>query len=196
MSANERFIDLDQSLKHIITCLARSQTDLSTLVVQESEQTRQSITAGFDRLVQLHINERLYQDVIRSLFYPDITSRQAQIENEFDGIEDSYNWVFDEFQEKQRWSNFSEWLRSGNAVYWINGKAGSGKSTLMNYICNHNRKDELLKQWSAERRLLTPTFFFWNAGTRQQKTVDGLLRSIIYQMLEECSELIACFKVS
>lgn len=101
-----------------------------------------------------------------------------------------------QFRKQPRWDNFAEWLRSGSKVYWINGKAGSGKSTLMNYICQHPRKEELLKEWSAERGVLTPTFFFWNAGSRQQKTVDGLLRSLIYQILTQCRELISCFKVS
>lgn len=185
------FMDLNRDLQHIITCLAESRTELVTLVIQESTQTRQYIAARFDQLEE----ERLYRDVTQSLFYPDISSRQEQIEKEFDGIKDSYDWIFDESHKERRWSNFSEWLKSSNAVYWISGKAGSGKSTLMHYICNHPRKNELLKQWSAGRRLLTPTFFFWNAGSNQQKSIIGLLRSIIFQMLIECRELITCFKV-
>ncbi|KAL8724123.1 MAG: hypothetical protein Q9181_006974, partial [Wetmoreana brouardii] len=205
---NERFAKSDQSLKHVVTCLASSQTSLGTLVKQESEQIRQHINAQVAHLEQLHINECLYQEVTRSLFFPEISSRQEQVMTEFDGIENTYEWIFDEPstpdselenqseepQQQPHWANFPEWLRSGSKVYWINGKAGSGKSTLMNSICNHERTGDLLKQWSAKRRLLTPTFFFWNAGVRQQKTVDGLLRSLIYQMLTECRELIAFFK--
>lgn len=186
------FSKLDQDLQHIITCLAESQTNLATLVTHESAKTRQDLIAQFDRSE----SHRLYQEIKESLFYPDITSREDQIVENFDGIENSYDWVFDESQKKQPWSDFSEWLRSGKAVYWINGKAGSGKSTLMKYICDHSRKNELLKQWSASRRLLTATFFFWNAGTSLQKTIIGLLRSIIYQILTKCRELINYLKVS
>ncbi|KAI0126414.1 hypothetical protein BJ170DRAFT_733728 [Xylariales sp. AK1849] len=32
------------------------------------------------------------------------------------------------------WDNFLHWLESGEHVYWIGGKPGSGKSTLMKYI--------------------------------------------------------------
>lgn len=180
----------------MITCLAESQTNLTALVQYESDQTRQHIAAQHVEFKQLYIDDRLYKEITRSLFYSDITSRQEHIDREFHGIKDSFDWIFDESREGQRWSNFSEWLKSGNGVYWINGKAGSGKSTLMNYICNHDRKVELLTQWSADRQLLTPTFFFWNAGSDQQKTIDGLLRSIIYQILTECRELIVYFKVS
>lgn len=179
-------------------------------MVKESEQTRHYITTQIDRLERLHMDSRLYDGVTRSLFYSDIFSRQEQVDHEFDGIKDSYDWIFDEPQTPRSgsfdrrspqervapWDNFAHWLRSGHGVYWINGKAGSGKSTLMNYICNHNRKLELLREWCPERRLLTPTFFFWNAGTYMNKSIDGLLRSLTYQMLTECHDLIGCFKVS
>lgn len=198
-----RFANLDDTLKDIVIRLADSQTSLATLVQRESEQIRQQFAAQA-------ANGRLFEDVTRSLFFADITSRREQVANQFDGIGNSYEWVFSEppesasdsddqsekTQEEPHWDGFSEWLRAGNSVYWINGKAGSGKSTLMDYICNHEKKEEYLKQWSPNKRLLTPTFFFWNAGARQQKSIDGLLRSLIYQMLTECPSLITCFEVS
>lgn len=205
----ECFANLDQNLKHFISGLASSQASLEKLVKQELDQTHQNISKQVTRLEQFHLDETFYKDVISGLFYAEIFSRQEQVAHEFDGIEDSYEWIFDEpslksesnsqFKNPQRkfqWADFPEWLSSGSSVYWINGKAGSGKSTLMNYICDHKRTGELLKQWSGKRRLLTPIFFFWSAGVRLQKTIDGLLRSIIYQILKECRELIACFKVS
>lgn len=147
---------------------------------------------------------------MRSLFYPEIFSRQEQIENVFDGTKNSYDWIFDKPPGREidntnqanspavapMWNDFAGWLESGHGIYWINGKAGSGKSTLMNHICSHSRRLELLKEWSSHRRLITPSFFFWNSGSRQQKTIDGLLRSLIYQMLNQCRQLITCFDVS
>ena len=179
-------------------------------MVQESTQTRHIITAQIGRVEKLQIGDRRYEEVVNSLFYPDISSRQEQVDSQFDGITNSYDWIFDDpqthrqesddkyssQQQERRWDDFARWLKSGHGVYWINGKAGSGKSTLMNYICNHSRRLELLGQWCSDRRLLTPTFFFWNAGTRLQKSVDGLLRSLLYQMLKECRELVECFSVS
>lgn len=220
LKTNKNFTELNESLKSFITGLANSQTSLDTLVSSqmslgalvkhEAEQIRQCISAQSAHLERLDIEECFYQKFIRSLFYAEIFSRQEHVAYEFDGIENSYEWVFEEPsavdsnpnhqfinpRNQPPWANFSEWLRSGSRVYWISGKAGSGKSTLMNYIRNHKQKKELLEQWSAERRLLTPTFFFWNAGVRQQKTIEGLLRSLIYQILTECRELIACFKVN
>ena len=177
---------------------------------QESENTRRHTTAEADRVETRLIGDRRYHEIINDLFYPDISSRQEQVGDQFDGIDNSYDWIFDDprtlrlnssdadppHKQSPRWDDFASWLRSGQAVYWINGKAGSGKSTLLNHICTHSRTLELLRKWGANRRLITPTFFFWNAGSRLQKSIDGLLRSLVYQMLKECPELIGCFNVS
>lgn len=203
---DKSFANLDTNLKHLVTCLANSQTSLAKLVVQESEKTRDRI----DRLQKFQIDERRYREIVDILSYPDISARQVQIDHQFDGIENSYDWIFDEPQTRPSlssdrttpqeqgplWDDFARWLKSGHGVYWINGKAGSGKSTLMNYICTHKRRVELLKEWCSTRRLLTPMFFFWNSGSLLQKSIDGLLRSLIHQMIEECRELIGCLIVS
>jgi len=159
---------------------------------------------------QHRLDHRLYDEVTRSLFYPDIFSRQEQVGHIFDGIENSYDWIFQEPRTREvgennqdfngtkvpLWNDFAAWLKSGQGLYWINGKAGSGKSTLMNYICQHSRRLDYLNEWCPDRLLLTPSYFFWAAGSRQQKSIDGLLRTLIYQMLTECHELVGCLKVS
>ena len=89
----------------------------------------------------------------------------------------------------QPWHDFMHWLESGHGTYWISGKAGSGKSTLMNLICQDPRTDAALRVWSGTSEVLSPKFFFWNAGTELQKSSRGLLRSIIYQIMERTPEL-------
>ena len=206
---DECFANLDASLQHVIIGLAESRTSLATLTVQESDQTRAHITSQIQRLEQIRLDDRFYDEVVQSLFYPDIFSRQEQVDHDFDGIEDSYQWIFDEPRTRKArrheqgptkeivpyWDDFSMWLKSGHGSYWINGKAGSGKSSLMSYVCQNNRRLDLLKQWSLDRILLTPTYFFWAAGSTMQNTVEGLLRSLIYQMLVECHELVNCIQV-
>lgn len=200
---DDRFEFLGQQSKTVIACLVDGQTSFSALVAYESQKTRQHVTAQVDRMEKIRIDDRFYEQVTQSLFYPEIFARQEQVDNTFDGLENTYQWIFDEpeahqstdSKERPHWHDFAQWLREGQGVYWINGKAGSGKSTLMNYICNDNRRLELLKEWCSYRLLLTPIFFFWNAGSREQKSVEGLLRSLIYQMLTQCRELITCINV-
>lgn len=170
---------------------------MPTLVSQEFKDMRDWITQEIDRLQKDQVADRRYNEVVNSLFYPDIYSRQEQVDDQFDGIESSYDCIFHEHPQESvcRWDDFARWLKSGHGVYWINGKAGSGKSTLMNHICSHERRLELLGEWCSNRQLLTPTFLFWNSGSRLQKSIDGLLRSLLHGMLTECRKLVGYFGV-
>jgi NACHT domain len=75
-------------------------------------------------------------------------------------------------------------------IFWINGKAGSGKSTLMKYITDNPLALDILKVWQTWRKLIFAGFFFHNRGNMMQKSQVGLLRSILYQVLSEAQELI------
>jgi hypothetical protein len=47
------------------------------------------------------------------------------------------------------WSDLSQWLRSEHGIYWISGKPGSGKSTLVKFLYNHLEVVELLETGQA-----------------------------------------------
>jgi hypothetical protein len=82
------------------------------------------------------------------------------------------------------------WLQGKDPIFWISGKAGSGKSTLMKYLI-HDRKTELnLQTWSGSRRLVVASYFFWINGTVMQKSQQGLLQSILYDILRRFPNLI------
>lgn len=83
-----------------------------------------------------------------------------------------------------RWSNFPNWLQGNGGMYWITGKPGSGKSTLMKYLYNEERTSQLLEQWTGKRPLLTAGFFLWNSGTVMQMSKMGLLRALLHQSIQ------------
>jgi hypothetical protein len=104
---------------------------------------------------------------------------------------ETFEWILQPPQDEQRpWSSFIEWLETGNSIYWISGKAGSGKSTLMKYLKSHDMVQAALETWAVDVPLVTASFFFWYNGNELQKTQEGLLRSLIYQALENHRELI------
>ena len=76
-------------------------------------------------------------------------------------------------------STFLTWLRNGNQVFHISGKAGSGKSTLMKLLLDHPRTREELKRWAGEKQLVFAHFFFWRSGDKLQRSLEGLYRSIL-----------------
>jgi hypothetical protein len=42
------------------------------------------------------------------------------------------------------------WMSSAAGIFHISGKLGSGKSTLMKYLCDHDRTKSLLKEWAGK----------------------------------------------
>lgn len=87
-------------------------------------------------------------------------------------------------------TRFTNWLATGQDVLHVSGKAGSGKSTLMKFIAQHERTREELKAWAGTKRLIFCQFYFWAAGTESQQSMPGLYRSLLFQTLSECPELI------
>jgi hypothetical protein len=86
--------------------------------------------------------------------------------------------------------SFLAWLGSGNQIYHISGKAGSGKSTLMKFLCQHSRVRKELESWAAEKRLVFAQFFFWNSGEKLQMSLEGLYRSLLFETLKQYPGLI------
>lgn len=60
----------------------------------------------------------------------------------------------------------------------------------MNFVWQNQQTHIHLKSWAGSKSLLTPLFFFSVTGTRLQQSVEGLLRSLICQLLESCREVI------
>lgn len=104
----------------------------------------------------------------------------------------TFDWIFrDPSIGAKPWSNFNDWLRSEDAeIYWISGRAGSGKSTLMKYISEHPQTHQNLSHWAGTMPYITAGFFFWNSGAVQQRTQAGLLRKLLYEILRQRKDLI------
>jgi hypothetical protein len=131
------------------------------------------------RKAELHIRE--------SLRFETMTNRYETIS---EAHQRTFEWIFrDPEEEDLPWSSFIDWAESGNGIYWINGKAGSGKSTLMRFIVDDSRTRGHLQKWAPHGALNTPAFFFWNSGVPEQCSQAGLLRSIIHDVLEKHTNL-------
>ncbi|KAI9162965.1 small s [Paramyrothecium foliicola] len=85
---------------------------------------------------------------------------------------------------------FVDWLKHGAGIFHIAGKPGSGKSTLMKYLCRHKKTRSHLDAWADGKTLILGKFFFWNPGTTLQKSLRGLIRSLLFCILSEAPEII------
>lgn len=127
--------------------------------------------------------------ILNSLDFETRQSRQSDIA---DAEDQTFDWIFhnNHGPSNQR-MGFRNWLEFENRIYWISGKAGSGKSVLMNYIANVPRTQEMLQSWAGDTRLMIAKYIFWNAGAPMQKSQQGLLQSLLREIFGECPELVA-----
>ncbi|TKA83739.1 hypothetical protein B0A55_00086 [Friedmanniomyces simplex] len=83
---------------------------------------------------------------------------------------------------------FKVWLESGLGIFWINGKAGSGNSTLMKFLADHEQTMDMLRGWASPKALVMASFYFSNSGTMMQKSQEGLLQSLLLQVEDHLSD--------
>ncbi|KAF5701809.1 hypothetical protein FGLOB1_9921 [Fusarium globosum] len=85
------------------------------------------------------------------------------------------------------WSSFINWLRSGDSLFCIQGKPGSGKSTLIKFVIDNENTQRLLKLQSPE--IVIMSHFFWKIGSKEQSSIKGFLCSLVYQLLARSEHL-------
>jgi hypothetical protein len=163
-----------------------------------SESTMDAITAGVEMLNVRPEKESQLRDIVKrtileQLSYPHMTNRYEEIQEPHFK---TFDWIFCGAEQSDLpWNNLAEWLRQDANIYWINGKAGSGKSTLMKHIYDSRHTTEYLREWGHKRLSTTSqcciaSFFFWNSGTDLQKSQQGLLRSLLFQVLDHNPNII------
>ncbi|KAF5672526.1 hypothetical protein FHETE_3660 [Fusarium heterosporum] len=94
-------------------------------------------------------------------------------------------WALDPPDDYVEWDDLTRWLQDTRSIYWVCGKAGSGKSTLMKYLLSQSRMHELLNKWALDSSFVFVRFFFYALGQPEQKSQSGLLRSLLYQLLSQ-----------
>lgn len=132
----------------------------------------------------------IQRGVLELLWFPFIQGRRSDVS---DYYKTTFQWANKLEKSSPTYPEqdlLASWLVSGEGCFWINGKAGSGKSTFMKYLVAKSDTAELLRKWAGVNSLLCPSFFFWSSGSSIQKSQEGLFRSILYESLSHHPELI------
>ncbi|KAI1091873.1 hypothetical protein F5B19DRAFT_456621 [Rostrohypoxylon terebratum] len=138
--------------------------------------------------------ERELQHVLRILGngYNDISN--PRYDEVHDAHQNTFEWIFCDPEKVFRVEpglkmSFVDWIREGRDIFHILGKPGSGKSTLMKFIWNHEVTKGKLKEWAGQSRLLRLKYFFWKHGFSQNGLHD-MRRSLLVSTLEQAPELL------
>ena len=139
---------------------------------------------------------------------------RARIGEVHEAHEKTFQWLFD-----PAIVSFADWLQNPHLeeypIYWIQGKPGSGKSTLMKFAMRDSRLSELLSPQTGgvlELRAAGTTsvdpdtqsvqgesihhhwtiaaFFFHDRGSEMQKALIGMLQEILVSILRQVPALL------
>jgi hypothetical protein len=173
-----RLIDIYNKVDEVLTMQKSLEACTTNLSVDSEAQKRKG-----DSMVNSFI--------LSSLRFPTISHREEAI---CETHQRTCSWIFEASPERslhtRPWSNFVEWLQNDGNVYWVNGKAGSGKSTLMKYIYQNSNTRRHLQAWAGDAKSQIARYYFWNGGSQDQRSHTGLLRSLLHEILNSQQDLI------
>lgn len=217
---NDRLLSLDSTLQRFIASNAQGffKTDdlikrevhyIHDHITSEGKNTRDHVAIVGAKITKDIQNMQLTNDdmrehrnaLLQSLVFPEMNLRQEQIAEPY---RNTYEWIFsqsekgvllnNEQQDSHPWFSFVNWLRASDSnLYWIYGRAGSGKSTLMNFISSEPRTRKYLSEGQGLNgsEYMQLAFFFWRPGNLMQKSSRGLLQSLLYQILSQNEQALA-----
>ncbi|KAH8670660.1 hypothetical protein BGZ61DRAFT_483008 [Ilyonectria robusta] len=117
------------------------------------------------------------EDLLDSLRFDQIDARHANIKAAY---AKTCRWFLKN-------PDYVDWLDPAklsqhHGFLWINGKPGAGKSTLMKFVYTHAKK-------KAAGNAATLAFFFNARGDDLEKSIVGMHRSLLLQLLEKLPDL-------
>lgn len=124
-------------------------------------------------------------ELLESLY---VAATRWRIEDVETSCLNTFEWVFD-----PTIVTYTTWLTQATAdehqrMYWIKGKPGSGKSTLMKYILESPQTIKQLRYANCNDWILSG-FFIHGRGTAIEKSFKGLLCRLLYDILQQVEKL-------
>lgn len=190
-------VDLEARISEVASevesALDKLSIDLETMMSTKAKKQRtskqpQDVEEEGNRFLQItHLvwkeivdsNVPVLLAVLGSLTFDQMDFRHSKIQ---EAHPNTFSWMFS--------NHFQPWLQSPEPIYWISGKPGSGKSTLMKYLVDNSQTPIQLRQWSRSQKLVITSYFFWVNGTELQRSQEGLLQALLYEILRQCPDLV------
>ena len=173
--------EYESSLKLLQPPLQSTRDAVISSIIEQADLPL--ISDGLSRFTYQGTRSDREAEILNSLRFTAMETRKLSIP---EAHHKSFTWAL----EKPSHGTLASWLRDGNGTFWVSGKPGSGKSTLMKHIYEDAKAERYLEAWAGGRRLIKIGFFFWNPGTNMQKSQLGLLRSVLVGFLSQFRYLI------
>lgn len=190
LNRTERVLASQHEITRTTIIDAIRRAGVSDNVVRDVNMEPEEILVTSMRTDEMKLKFDVEAGILETLRFAKMSTRYEEVT---EAHRSTFEWLFRgdiDGTQTQRWDSFTKWLRSGDSIYWVNGKAGSGKSTLMRYIYDHPSTQHQLRAWAGQTQLSIAGFFFWNSGSSEQRSQLGLLRSLLFRILQQYQELI------
>lgn len=131
------------------------------------------------------------QAVLKSLDYDCRQLRHEQIKP---AHEATFSWIYTTSSDTEaKRHRFLDWVETGDGFFWISGKAGAGKSTLMKFITSDDNEHTkaALQTWADPCKAIVASHYFWSSGEELQRSYGGLWRSLLFDMFSQVPEMIS-----
>lgn len=172
---------------------------VETLVQQLNRPNFDSLWSVLDEVKNADSDENLRKRncdcILKALEFQGMDARRKQVKESAEG---TFEWCVtdDSIPEDGHPDleiSFRKWLATGDGVYHITGKPGSGKSTLMKLIDRAEETQSQLQEWATRtnKTLIRASFYTWKAADSSplQNQIEGLERTLLYDILSHAPQL-------
>lgn len=177
---------LDEVINELHDIHLAVKTKKSTSGSKFSQDEITQIQSELAKMITAERSVSLDQQFLKSLAFDHLEERHTSI---IKAHEDTLEWIFDPETDSYDGRKLLQWLKFGNGIFWVSGKAGSGKSTLMKFVAGHAKTRSALAQWAGPNEIFVISHYFWWAGSQMQKSQQGLLQTLLFGIFRQCPGL-------
>ena len=184
MEASKKLEDIENALNDLnIRTTPTTRSGFSRAEIE-------SLADDFSRLSTMEASVRADYTVLRRLTYDSRPVRHSSIS---EAHKNTFIWALEDpsYEMQSGYLKLPAWLKQQNGgIFWISGKPGSGKSTLVKFIADNERTFQHLQNWSSPYYPKIISHYFWSPGTAMQRSQEGLLRSLLYEIFRQFPDFI------
>ena len=169
---------IESGLKDVLVAIDTGKVEIVEHLLQSQKVLLQN-----RKLLEEEGNRKKAMAIVDSLKYPEMTDRAWQIHAADDSTLGDL-FTNDESKHHSQVMSLLTFLEGGSGLFWIQGKPASGKSTLMKYLLSRSSGPDKLWACSDPREAIFVSHFCWVAGSTSQRSLQGLLQSVLYQVLQ------------
>ncbi|KAF7527322.1 hypothetical protein G7054_g10526 [Neopestalotiopsis clavispora] len=198
----EGFGKLEFRLQSFVQAISKQELQMSELLVENQSLHQETQIVLRQEVAKLKIAQDYDAELARlktSLKFPGLNQRYNKLRP---AHSKSFQWLLGDHSIKthesshdepkylkalraETFGDFQNWLRNepDSKLYWVSGKPGAGKSTLMKYLFNQIEKTNVI-----DSPYLVLHHFFWLGTTNERSKhndMEGMFMTILCQLLEQ-----------